>query len=54
MSGKDDNEIVSESYRSRKRLMNWIMAPFDALSMIELLFYFAAAIGVVTLVVVSI
>ncbi|QZH74085.1 MAG: hypothetical protein JY451_09995 [Erythrobacter sp.] len=54
MSEKDDNEIVSESYRRRMRLMDRIMAPFDALSLIEFLFYFIAATGIVTLVIVSI
>ena len=44
---EDEDEIVSESYRRRVRLMNGLIAPFD---FIELLMIVVGVIGVIVLV----
>ena len=49
MSDDGDREVVSESYRRRVRLMNRLLAPFEALHVLEALLVVVGVIGAIVL-----
>jgi hypothetical protein len=49
VNDEGEREIVSESYRRRVRLMDRLLASFEALHILELLFVVGAVIAAVVL-----